>query len=105
MKTGMFNGRTNIGPSGKHICLRFVFLHCVCLFLVICQTTNLKIRLFFSTTSWWNRAMGFRDFLQKLGVWTTVLKWNEPRLYRLRLKGDWMSRLALALAAGSVPTT
>ena len=49
--------------------------------------------------------MSFRNLLQKFGAWATVQKWNEPVLYRLRLKGDWIARLAVALGIGFLATT
>lgn len=44
--------------------------------------------------------MGGWNILKKFGVWTTVLRWHEPFVYRCRLKGDVLVRLGIALAVG-----
>lgn len=33
------------------------------------------------------------------------MKWHEPWMYRVRLKGDWIPRFAVAFAVGSLATT
>jgi len=48
--------------------------------------------------------MGGWNILKKFGVWTTVLRWREPFAYRIRLKGDALVRLGIALAVGLVAT-
>jgi hypothetical protein len=48
--------------------------------------------------------MGLRDLMQGLGFWTDVFKWSEPSIVRVRLRGDWWLRLAIALGAGGVGT-
>src|SRR6266436_5018425 len=44
--------------------------------------------------------MGGWNILKKFGVWTTVLRWREPVVFRPRLKGDVLVRLGIALAVG-----
>src|SRR6476620_3192312 len=48
--------------------------------------------------------MGGWNILKKFGVWTTVLRWREPFVYRIRLKGDALVRLGIALAVGLAVT-
>jgi hypothetical protein len=36
------------------------------------------------------------------GVWTTLLSWHEPQGYRVRLRGDVLVRVAVALSVGAV---
>jgi hypothetical protein len=49
-------------------------------------------------------AMGLRDIMQGLGFWTDVFKWSEPSIVRVRLRGDWWLRLAIAMGAGGAGT-
>ena len=44
--------------------------------------------------------MGAWNILKQFGVWTTVLSWQEPVGYRIRLKRDFFLRLITALAIG-----
>lgn len=48
--------------------------------------------------------MGLRDLMQGLGFWTDVFKWSEPSIVRVRLRGDWWLRLAIAIGAGGAGT-
>ena len=48
--------------------------------------------------------MGLRGLMQHLGFWTDVFKWSEPSILRVRLRGDWWLRLAIALGAGGAGT-
>ena len=48
--------------------------------------------------------MGLRDIMQGLGFWTDVFKWSEPSIVRVRLRGDWWLRLAIAMGAGGAGT-
>jgi hypothetical protein len=47
--------------------------------------------------------MSLRGMFQQLGFWTTILSWQEPFLYRVRLRGDGLLRLALAVGIGCIP--
>ena len=49
--------------------------------------------------------MGLRDLMRGLGFWTDVLKWSEPPFVRVRLRGDWWLRLAIAIGAGGIGTS
>jgi hypothetical protein len=44
--------------------------------------------------------MGLGNVFQSLGFWTNVFVWNEPLLFRVRLRGDLLLRLAMAFGAG-----
>lgn len=48
--------------------------------------------------------MALEGFLKRLGMWTTVLRWNEPMLYRVRLRGDLGWRLLAAFGVGGAAT-
>ncbi|HEX5106760.1 MAG TPA: hypothetical protein VFV87_23230 [Pirellulaceae bacterium] len=48
--------------------------------------------------------MGLRHLMQGLGFWTDVFKFSEPSLLRVRLRGDWWLRLAIALGAAGAGT-
>jgi hypothetical protein len=48
--------------------------------------------------------MALQNFLRQLGFWTTVERWREPLLYRVRLKGDLLLRLLMAFAVGAAAT-